>query len=66
MSESNPHDEPTNEYNLRHAANELIQFVNRNRGTLPGAELEAVDFAYKQLLRGANTLRAALGDSANV
>jgi len=53
------HDEPTNAYTMRHAANELSRFVNRNRGAVPDSKLEAVDFAYQQLLRGANTIRQA-------
>lgn len=56
--QNDPHSEPTNEYNMRHAANGLVEFVNRNRGALPDSEFEAVDFAYKQLLRGANTISA--------
>ena len=48
--------EPTNEYALRHAANGLIDFANRHR-ELPAAELDLIDYAYKQLHRGANTIR---------
>jgi len=56
-------DEPTNEYSMRHVANLLSNLARANESNLSPSDLEVINFAYQQLHRGANTLRAALTDS---
>lgn len=50
--------EPTDEFAMRHAANGLIDLVN-SAPSLSQDALKAIDYAYKQLHRGANTLHDA-------
>ena len=47
-------DEPTNEYAMRHAANELNRMTSKF--DIPAKDQERLNYAYQQLLRGANTL----------
>lgn len=56
MSERDWTEEPTNEYSMRQAANGMIDFSNKHRD-LPREDLELIDYAYNQLLRGANMIR---------
>lgn len=47
-------DEPTNEYAMRHAANELNRMTSKF--DIPAEDQDRLNFAYQQLQRGANTL----------
>ena len=51
-------DEPTSEYAMRDAANELNRMTSKY--DIPAEDQERLNYAYQQLHRGANTLRSAL------
>jgi hypothetical protein len=56
-------DEPTNEYSMRHAANLISRtfgYGTEHAACMNAGDLEVINFAYQQLLRGANTLHTAL------
>lgn len=60
MQEQNdPTMEPTSEYTMRHAANFLAAMARNSGLRLAEDDIKTIDFAYQQLLRGANTLRSA-------
>ena len=61
MTTSDPLMEPTSEYTMRHAANLLSNTFGHgteNAANMSAGDLEVIDFAYKQLHRGATTMRA--------
>lgn len=55
--QSDPLMEPTSEYTMRHAANLLASLARNSMLRLSQDDIKTIDFAYQQLLRGANTLR---------
>ncbi|UOD80336.1 hypothetical protein [Paenarthrobacter ureafaciens] len=55
-------EEPTDEYTMRHAANELGRMAREMQLNLTPEQVERINFAYQQLHRGANTLHTAQTD----